>query len=65
MSQKNGFEIDKTTVHGLLAKTVGLFEKLYEAMRQAVKENLCCDETDHTLFDPLKNEGCGSKKGYI
>lgn len=68
MFRENGFDMDKATAHGLLAKTAGLFEKLYGAMRQAVKESgyLCCDETYHTiLLDPLKNGGRGSKKGYI
>lgn len=40
MFQKNGFDINKATAHGLLAKTTGLFKKLYEALRQAVKEGM-------------------------
>ena len=64
--QGNGFDIDKQTAHGLLKKTAELFEKLYKAMRLAVKEGtyLNCDESYHTVL--VKNEdGKGSKKGYI
>ena len=63
--QGNGFDIDKQTAHGLLAKTADLFDKLYEAMGKAVKEGryLHCDETYHTVL--VKDNGKGSKKGYI
>ena len=63
--QGNGFDIDKQTAHGLLAKTADLFDKLYEAMGKAVKEGryLHCDETYHTVL--VKGNGKGSKKGYI
>ena len=63
--QGNGFDLDKQTAHGLLAKTADLFDKLYEAMGKAVKEGryLHCDETYHTVL--VKDDGKGSKKGYI
>ena len=63
--QGNGFDLDKQTAHGLLAKTADLFDKLYEAMGKAVKEGryLHCDETYHTVL--VKDNGKGSKKGYI
>ena len=63
--QGNGFDIDKQTAHGLLAKTADLFDKLYEAMGKAVKEGryLHCDETYHTVL--VKDNSKGSKKGYI
>lgn len=32
--RENGFDLDKPTAHGLLAKTAGLFDKLYGAMRR-------------------------------
>lgn len=66
--QAHGFNLDKQTAHGLLAKTAVLFENLYKAMQGAVKEGkyLCCDETYHTvLLDADANDGRGSKKGYI
>lgn len=64
--RSHGFDLDKGTAHGLLKKTAELFEKLYKAMRLAVKEGtyLNCDESYHTVL--VKNEdGKGSKKGYI
>lgn len=63
--QGNGFDLDKQTAHGLLAKTADLFDKLYEAMSNAVKEGdyLHCDETYHTVL--VKDNNKGSKKGYI
>lgn len=66
--QGNGFDIDKQTAHGLLKKTAGLFDCLYQAMRSAVKEGkyLNCDETYHTVLIKSKdNDDRGSKKGYI
>ena len=66
--RRNGFAIDKPTAHGLLKKTAGLFDKLYEAMRQAVKEDkyLKCDETYHKILVKADdNDGKGSRKGYI
>lgn len=65
---ENGFAIDKPMAHGLLKKTAGLFDKLYEAMRQAVKEDkyLKCDETYHKILVKADdNDGKGSRKGYI
>ena len=66
--QSNGFDIDRQTAHGLLQKTAGALDKLYEAMRSAVKEGkyLNCDESYHTvLIDADDNGGKGSRKGYI
>ena len=66
--QGNGFDLDKQTAHGLLVKTAGLFDNLYEAMHKAVKEGkyLNCDETYHTvLIKAGDNDGKGSRKGYI
>ena len=65
---ENGFNLDKQTAHGLIKKTAWLFEKLYKAMRAAVKEDrhLCCDETYHKiLINADENNGKGSRKGYI
>jgi len=66
--QENGFDLDKQTAHGLLAKTAGLFDDLYKAMSIAVKEGkyLNCDESYHTvLIKADDNDGKGSRKGYI
>jgi len=62
--QGHGFEINKATAHGLLAKTANLFENLYKALQKAVKEDkyINCDETYYTI---LIKAGKGSKKGYI
>ena len=65
---ENGFNLDKQTAHGLLKKTADMFDKLYEAMQAAVKEDkyLCCDETYHkVLVKKVNTNDQGSKKGYI
>lgn len=65
---ENGFNLDKQTAHGLLKKTAWLFDKLYKAMRMAVKEDkyLCCDETYHKILVKADdNGGKGSRKGYL
>lgn len=63
----HGFDIDKPTAHGLLAKTASLFDNLYKALQKAVKEGkyLKCDETYHTVLVKAGDDGKGSRKGYI
>lgn len=64
----NGFDMDKSTAHGLLRKTEALFENLYKALALAVKEDtyLAGDETYHKVLVETKNkDGKGIKKGYI
>ena len=34
----NGFDMDKSTAHGLLRKTENLFENLYKALGSVIKE---------------------------
>lgn len=66
--QSHGFDLDKKTAHGLLAKTAGLFEDLHKAMGLAVKEDgyLNCDESYHTvLVKSGGKDGKGSRKGYV
>lgn len=60
----HGFDINKSTANGLLAKTADILENLYKALHVYVKEDkyLNCDETYHTV---LIKDGKGSKKGYI
>lgn len=68
MFNENGFNLSKQTAHGLVKKTAGLFDKLYRAMSEAVKEDtyLCCDETYHTVLVEKVHDGDkGSRKGYI
>ena len=65
---ENGFKLDKQIAHGLLKKTANLFDNLYKAMQDAVKEDsyLSCDETYHrVLVKKETNEGKGSRKGYV
>ena len=46
---ENGFDMPKQTAHGLLAKTENLFEKLNEALKMAVEQDInhCGDQTCH------------------
>ena len=65
---ENGFDMNKGTANGLLRKTETIFENLYKAMGQAVKEDdyLAGDETYHRVLVKDKNkDGKGVKKGYI
>lgn len=64
--QGNGFDIDKQTAHGLLAKSADLFDRLYDALGAAAKEGryLHCDETYHTVLVKTGG-GKGSRKGYV
>lgn len=65
---ENGFDLKKGTAHGLLRKTERLFENLYKALGQAVKEDdyVAGDETYHSVLIKEKNKnGKGIKKGYI
>ncbi|MGL5894009.1 MAG: IS66 family transposase, partial [Bacteroidales bacterium] len=59
---ESGFELEKSTAHGLLKKASGILENLYKASLMAVLESpyISGDESYHTvLLDK------GSKKGYI
>lgn len=65
---ENGFDLKKGTAHGLLRKTETLFENLYKALGQVVKEDdyVAGDETYHKVLVPEKNkDGKGIRKGYI
>lgn len=64
----NGFDLEKPTAHGLLAKVADMFENLYKALAVAVKEDryLSCDETYYKVRVGDKNkDGKHIKKGYI
>ena len=65
---ESGFDMKKNTAHGLLRKTEQLFENLYKALGQAVKEDdyVAGDETYHSVLIKEKNkDGKGIRKGYI
>ena len=65
---ENGFDLKKGTAHGLLRKTEQLFENLYKALGQAIKEDdyVAGDETYHKVLVAKKNkDGKGIRKGYI
>lgn len=64
----NGFDIGKSTAHGLIKKAAGMFDRLHEAMRYAVKTDpyLNCDETYHKVLVSEENtNGKKVKKGYM
>ena len=64
----NGFDMDKGTAHGLLRKTENLFENLYKALGDVIKEDIYIagDETYHMVLVKDKNkDGKGIKKAYI
>lgn len=66
--RENGFELEKSTAHHLLARTADLFENLYKALKMAVLEDpyICCDESFHKVLVEEKNsKGKGVRKGYI
>ncbi|MGL5919306.1 MAG: IS66 family transposase, partial [Bacteroidales bacterium] len=59
---ESGFELEKTTAHGLIKKAADILENLYKASLMAVLESpyISGDESYHTvLLDK------GSRKGYI
>ena len=64
----HGFEVSKATLNGLLTKTAGVMEKLYEALGDVVRTDseLGCDETYMKVMLQKANEnGKHVKKGYI
>lgn len=64
----NGFDMDKSTAHGLLRKTENLFENLYKALGSVIKEDtyIAGDETYHkVLVEDRNKDGKGIKKAYI
>lgn len=65
---ENGFDMDKGTAHGLLRKTENIFENLYKALGNTIKEDtyIAGDETYHKVLVKTKNkDGKGIKKAYI
>lgn len=65
---ENGFDLTKSTAHGLLRKTENLFDNLYKVLGDVIKEDtyIAGDETYHkVLVDEKNKEGKGIKKAYI
>ena len=66
---ENGFELKKSTAHGLIAKAAKLFEYLEKSLKGAILEDdyIHMDETYYTILEPSANkpEGKASSKGYI
>lgn len=65
---ENGFDMDKATANGLLAKSATLFENLHKAIAMAVREDdyKAGDETYHNVLVETRNsKGKHIKKGYI
>lgn len=65
---ENGFDMDKATANGLLAKSAALFENLHRAIAMAVRgdDYKAGDETYHKVLVETKNsKGRHIKKGYI
>lgn len=66
---ENGFDIKKSTAHGLIGKTAGLFEALEKVLREAIHEDdyLHMDESYYTILEEAKKSNTGKKtsKGYI
>ena len=65
---ENGFDLTKSTAHGLLRKTENLFDSLYRVLGDVIKEDtyIAGDETYHKVLVNEKNkEGKGIKKAYI
>lgn len=64
-----GFKMNKSTVHGLIAKAAGLFESLETPLKEAILEDqyVHMDETYYTVLDPSseKEQSCKSRKVYI
>ena len=65
---ENGFDMDKATANGLLAKSAVLFENLHRAIAAAVREDdyKAGDETYHRVLVEARNSrGRHIKKGYV
>lgn len=63
--EENGFELNKSTAHGLVKKAAGMLDFLGQALQAAIQEDdyIHMDESYHTILDAGKEKG--SVKGYI
>ena len=66
---ENGFNLNKSTAHGLIRKTARMFDVLDETLKTAILEDpyLHMDETYSTILEegPKSTTGKASCKGYI
>lgn len=66
---ENGFEMNKSTAHGLIKKTAQLFDVLEETLKEAILEDdyLHMDESYYTVLEkgPKSTTGKSSCKVYI
>lgn len=65
---ENGFEIQKSTAHGLIKKSAEMMERLDEVLKKSILSDdyLHMDESYYTVLTDEKNkDGKGVRKGYI
>lgn len=65
---ENGFEMSKSTAHGLIKKSANMMDRLEQVLNQAILEDdyLSMDESYYTILTKEKNShGKGVRKGYI
>ena len=65
---EHGFEINKSTAHGLIKKSAWMMERLDQVLKKTILEDdyLSMDESYYTILTQEKNHhGKGVRKGYI
>ena len=65
---EHGFEMNKSTAHGLIKKSAWMMERLDKVLRKTILEDdyLSMDESYYTILTKEKNhQGKGVRKGYI
>ena len=65
---EHGFEMNKSTAHGLIKKSAWMMDCLDKALKKAILEDdyLSMDESYYTVLTKEKNsQGKGVRKGYI
>lgn len=65
---EHGFEINKSTAHGLIKKTAWMMERMDKVLNKTILEDdyLSMDESYYTILTKEKNsQGKGVRKGYI
>jgi transposase len=65
---EHGFEISKSTAHGLIKKSAWMMERLDQVLKKTILEDdyLSMDESYYTILTQEKNhQGKGVRKGYI
>ncbi len=65
---EHGFEINKSTAHGLIKKSAWMMDRLDKVLKKTIVEDdyLSMDESYYTILTKEKNnQGKGVRKGYI